>query len=205
MLIHVTPRIINKYRDLNVKLIDVEIPEINCLLKEGSDLTVGKPYPNKMYTVIRKKVGRKAINGIFLDIPDTLDDFTVITRWKIDNEHIVSHQVKYEIKDKQHDFSSDDPVLWYATGDGKFESAWTSDDKTPCNYHPHMTVQYKSQDDSREGEVFDEYQGDWLVSRREIYPLPSLPRDRIFCEYNMHLDRMPQPEDAFSQNTGDLL
>jgi hypothetical protein len=200
MLVHVTPRIRNPYSDIEVSLLNIEIPEINRVLHDGVDLTIGKPYPNKTLIVVRQKKGRKAINGIFLNIPDNLNKFTMRTHWRLDEKRIITHTVNYRILDRNNDFSSDDPVLWYATGDKKHKSAFPDDNITPCHFHAHMTVAFRNKDTSREGDVTDQYKGDWLLKRTENYPLPSLPRDRIFCEYNMHLDRMPQPEDAFGVN-----
>ena len=81
MKVHLTPSIYNKYSDVHVELIDLEFPDLNLVLKQGGDVVACTPYPNKRINVVRRKKGRKAINGFFVDIPEDMKTFILKTRW----------------------------------------------------------------------------------------------------------------------------
>ena len=66
MLIHITPRLLKPSSvGLTCGLIDVEVPELGLMLKEGRELVARTPYPNKRYLVASRKQGLKAIVGLF--------------------------------------------------------------------------------------------------------------------------------------------
>lgn len=111
MLIHLTPRYYNKYSDVLVDLIDVTIPELNLTLKSGVDLKVTTPFTNKLYNVVCRKKGRKAVNGIFIKTDKPLSDFTVITRWVVDAE-VSTHQVHYHVMDSDFDAVTTEKIMW---------------------------------------------------------------------------------------------
>ncbi len=81
MLLHLVPQIVNRYLDVELELIDVQIPELNVILTGGEDLVVRKPFPNKTYHVACRKVGRKAVHGLYLEVGKQLTKFSVVTRW----------------------------------------------------------------------------------------------------------------------------
>ncbi|MFO7061921.1 DUF6012 family protein, partial [Pseudomonas aeruginosa] len=56
--------------------------------------------------------GRKATNGLLIDVPGQVPYFTVITRWKIAGEIVVQHRVEYVVLDDEFDAVTDYPVLW---------------------------------------------------------------------------------------------
>lgn len=197
MKVHLTPSIINRYHDVTVQLIDLHFPELNLTLKEGVDVVVCTPYPNKTILVARGKKGRKALNGIIVDLTDDVSNFTMIARWSIDAERVVTHKVNFEIVDKEYDIATQDPVMWYATGDKTQEDRWPCEFKTPCNFNPRMKVLFNEIDSSKEGDFKDHYENSWLITRVENYKLPSIKSSHLYGRYNPHIDRMPNIADAF--------
>lgn len=116
MLIHVVPRILlARNPGAHCSLIDFSCPELALVLREGEDLTVGRPYPNKTYLVGRRRVGRRAVDGILIETPNFVPEFTTITRWAVDGDRILTHEVKHIMLDEDHDAATESMVLWHAT------------------------------------------------------------------------------------------
>ncbi len=197
MKVHLTPSIYNQYSDVHVELIDLEFPELNLVLKQGIDVVACTPYPNKRINVVRRKKGRKAINGFFVDIPEDMKTFTLKTRWSVDAERILVHTVNYNLIDSDYDFATQDPTMWYATYDGSQESRMPCDGITPCNYNARMEVVFNAKETRKQGDFVDSYQDSMLVSRVENYPLPTIKGSHLFGKYNSHLARMPSVDDSF--------
>ncbi|PRQ66526.1 DUF6012 family protein [Vibrio mediterranei] len=127
MLIHLIPKIYNRFSDIQLNVIDVCIPELKVVLQGDKDLMVGRPYLNKNYHVICRKVGKKKMNGFFLETEKALQKFTVLTRWEVDNLKLV-HRVHYTVLDSNFDAVSDD------------HSLITTFDDAPVKTQPKMEV-----------------------------------------------------------------
>lgn len=196
MLIHIIPKIFNRYRHIHVGLIDVALPEFGLTLRNGSDVTIGRPYPNKGISVVRLTGGRKAVEGFFLKVDNDVQAFTVLTRWALNAEAVLLHRVEYSILDDDYGWCSQNPVLWSATGDDETENRWVGTHRTPCKYNPTMTVVIDGRDDPREGLVKDEYAGDILKSRVEKYAMPTIKKNQLFRRCSQENDRMPSPDTA---------
>ncbi|MDS1820758.1 DUF6012 family protein [Vibrio parahaemolyticus] len=116
MLYHITPQIrCSKYGNIAIELLDITIPELDLNLKEGSDVVVRKPYPNKNYLVACRKIGKKAIDGILINSEVKLSEYTVITRWVLNRELVISHVVKNRVLDDEHELVSDNMCNLYGT------------------------------------------------------------------------------------------
>ncbi|EDW6099916.1 hypothetical protein ABM88_002541, partial [Salmonella enterica subsp. enterica serovar Minnesota] len=111
MLIHLTPRYYARYNDVHVDIIDVEIPELKLILKANVDIIMRAPFPNKNYKVVCRKKGRKAINGILIEIDGELKNFTVISRWAVNGE-ISRHETYYHVTDNEFDAVTEEDFLW---------------------------------------------------------------------------------------------
>ncbi|ECY2548832.1 hypothetical protein F6853_10550 [Salmonella enterica] len=111
MLIHLTPRYYAKYSDVQVDIIDVEIPQLKLVLKANVDIVIRTPFPNKNYKVVCRKIGRKAINGILIEVEGMFKDFTVITRWAVNGE-ISRHETYYHVSDDEFDTVTEEDFLW---------------------------------------------------------------------------------------------
>lgn len=197
MKVHLTPSIFNKYSNINVELIDLEFPELDLVLKSGVEVVASTPYPNKCITVVRRKKGRKAINGIFIDIPIGMKKFTLNTRWSVDAERILLHTVIYNLIDSDYDFATQDPTMWYSTFDGSQENRMPCDGIIPCHFTARMEIAFDENETSKQGDYVDCYNDNMLISRIENYPLPTIKESNLFGKYNPHLERMPSMDDSF--------
>jgi hypothetical protein len=95
MIIHITPRL---YATEPSELVDVQIPEINLHLTALDDLMVCRPYRNKVYLVACLK-GTYGYQGLIVKASQTMNKFSVITRWNVLNKGIAEHVVKYTVAD----------------------------------------------------------------------------------------------------------
>ncbi len=204
MLLHLVPQIMNRYRDIELSLIDVTIPELNLTLNAGTDLVVRKPYPNKSYHVACRKVGRKAMQGLLLELSNTIQTFTVITSWNVKAalwEKTLTHQVNYTIADTDFDVVSDDHTYLYACKD--FESRWLTDfrEAPPVKTQPRMDVlscEYHKRGESVS--IKDEYDDVVMVKRVEDITIPTIELER-FKNRSMSGDRLPSFDDRFIVDT----
>lgn len=109
MLLHIAPKIFSPHPSA---LVDIVIPELGLNLMGGKDVVGRNPFPNKMYTVACRKIGRKAINGFFVNVDEFVRSYTTITRWAAPNDIIVTHVLKHAINDDEFDFVSDETLVW---------------------------------------------------------------------------------------------
>ncbi|MEZ8372786.1 DUF6012 family protein [Vibrio cyclitrophicus] len=198
MLLHLVPKILNRYQGVDVSLVDVQIPEINLTLKAEVDLVVRKPFPNKCYFVACRKVGRKAICGLYLDVDKQLESFSVITRWEFNAEQILTHEVNYKVADTDYDAISDDHTMLYAQSD--FESRWITDleSNPPVNTQPRMDVLlYEHHSRGENVSLQDDYLDGILVKRVENITIPTIETERL-TKRGMLPNRMPDLEHRFT-------
>jgi hypothetical protein len=181
MLIHVIPRILLA-RDPRAQcsLIDFRCAELDLVLREGADLTVGRPYPNKTYLVARRKLGRRAVDGILIETADFVSEFTTVTRWAVNGDRVLTHEVQHILLDQDHDAATESMILWYASGHAgrEFPGRWPEH----VNYGPPVSTQPLM--DLRSSERHGKYEdtvdaSGWLTRRRETFVMHSVERDRI--------------------------
>lgn len=122
--IHIRPKVYGQF--VKVDLIDLHIPELNMTLNGSSDLVVRRPYPNKCYHVACRRKGRRAIDGLLIKTEAVPDRFCCIVNWRVlgtsddvlnptigdDAARDITHDVTYEIVDREHDLFSSDMMLW---------------------------------------------------------------------------------------------
>ncbi|WP_375751568.1 DUF6012 family protein [Vibrio sp. HN007] len=204
MLLHLVPQIINRYKEVELSLVDVQIPELNVVLTADKDLVVRRPFPNKTYFVACRKTGRKAMHGLFLEVDKQLKSFTVITRWNAKSAYwepetgkTLTHQINYTVADSDFDAISDDHTLLY--GQFEFESRWLIDFTVdpPVNTQPRMDVlvcEYHSRGENIS--LKDEYEGSMMVKRVEDITIPTIETERLM-KRGMHNSRLPAFEHRF--------
>lgn len=187
MLLHLIPKIMNRYLDVQVELIDVQIPELNVTLTGGEHLVVRKPFPNKSYYVACRNVGRKAMRGFLIETDKQLKQFNVITRWnakselwKPETEKVLTHKVNYTVADSDFDVISDDHTFYYAQSN--FESRWLHDFSIapPVYTEPRMDFLYCEY--HKRGEyvaVDDRYDDVTMVNRVEDLTVPTIEKERF--------------------------
>ena len=199
MLVHIRPRIFSPFE--HVTLLDVELPEFGLKLRGGEDLTTRRPYPNKRYTVACPKIGRKALDGIYVETAAPVAAFTMIARWAVEAEFIATHRVEYRILDQDFDAVSDSMLFWYgmSAGLGGWESRWPEDakDAIPCKFEPAMGVLVEY--GGRDGDVQDKIDPatGWIIERTQAFRMPTLQRERVLDTCNPYVDRQPPLESAF--------
>ncbi|EAA1730950.1 hypothetical protein F0X33_18800 [Salmonella enterica] len=200
MLIHLTPRYYARYNDVHVDIIDVEIPELKLILKANVDIIMRAPFPNKNYKVVCRKKGRKAINGILIEIDGELKNFTVISRWAVNGE-ISRHETYYHVTDNEFDAVTEEDFLW----SGFFNTPY----RTRCKEIEVGGTLVKRQsamvtliDDlnSNDGDnywTYNKVDGEGFVRfRSEYIMLPTVERERIITSFFGN-KRLPSYDDKF--------
>jgi Family of unknown function (DUF6012) len=183
---HLRPRIFCP--GLAAQLIDLRIDRLGIHLR-ADELATGRPYRNKWYKVGRRRIGRKAVDGILLDLSQWPPDFQLSAQWAIEAEYVATHNVTYKLLDKDFTAASDDMTKWYATAgwdwQRKFENRFPEASKSrfPRN-EPCMEVMPKK---AWPGDILD--RRGLLIERTEVFALPTIeperflgdeyPRDRI--------------------------
>lgn len=114
MIIHITPKL---YAPPGIRaaiaLVDVKVEELGLHLLGGTDVVAGRPYPNKCFLVARRLTGMKHFSGLVLRTEVFVPSFTVVTRWAINAERILTHKVIYDVLDREYDAVTDDMLLWF--------------------------------------------------------------------------------------------
>lgn len=185
MLIHISPKIYSE--SFGVELIDLTIPEFNLVLKEGRDLIVKTPYPNKNYWVVRRNRGQKHADGLMFRTDRPVKTFTVTTRWQVmfsGKPKVLTHEVRYELLDYEFDFASSDMCMWHGLDNPPFErrSSAQTEGYSPARAEPKMTVFQENSQSSRppavmDQDILDEY--GIVVYRKEVFAMPTLEPERL--------------------------
>jgi len=203
MLIHVLPKLyVPGGLDAAVRLVDLTIEETGLVLKGDQDLTIRRPYPNKCYWVGCRKVGQKAVAGLFIETEKFLSAYTVVTRWAINADTVLTHRVEHVVLDGHFDSVSDDMTLWYATCEslGNWHSRWPLcyNGMPPVKVQPRMDVLAPDWGGSqRDVELRDVLSEDGLVIRREErFMVPTIERGRFQGKW-AEIGRLPELKDAF--------
>ena len=202
MLLHIRPRLYSPFKV--VELVDLEISPPGLQLVGGVDLATRRPYPNKRYAVGCRKLGKKAIDGLLIETAKPVDECLYVARWSVECALLVTHAVHYRLLDHDFDAASDDMTLWKS----RFESSGRiSEDRTPAwaegtravRSEPVMEVIPEASDRhlAREDiiDALDDVEQKWIVSRCEIFAMPTIDRERIInCE---PYERRPALDNAF--------
>lgn len=201
MLLHLTPKFYLRYSNVDVGIVDVTIPELGIALVGQKDIAIRTPYPNKNYKVVCRKKGRKAISGIFINAPEQIQNFTMVTRWVVDGD-ISVHKIHYNITDTDFDAASDDIMLWSGVYGTAYENRHplSGINFTPASAQPRMVTFESDNKTSREEVIFNVCDKDGYVrSRTEYFEIPTLERQRVISPFRGR-DRVPDLNDAFEAN-----
>jgi hypothetical protein len=200
MLIHISPRFYTGPYAVPVQLVDVTVEQLGLVLRDGVDLVMRQPFPNKRIYVASRKTGRKAMNGLLIDTGEArVKEFDVITRWAVFAGEVVTHRVKYVVLDEEFDAVSAEMVLWRAMCEslGGWESRMPAlpSDASPASHMPRMAIIPEDRE-QRTGDVVDKLNGAGMVKERvEVFSMPTIQPARL---ENRRLDnRLPCLEDAF--------
>jgi hypothetical protein len=199
MLIHLIPKIFASQAAHPCELIDFSSPELDFTLLGGKDLMAKRPYLNKRYLVACRKAGQKAMDGVLLDIPTIPNMFSTVTRWMVNGEYEVNHEVVYLILDDEFDALSDDPMFWgsrcaYADKPER-KGRWPEGvNGTVCTTWPYMEVTPRG---NRAGDIFDILFDKRVISRVENFPMHTIERERLLEKMADPDQRFPALKDAF--------
>lgn len=205
MLIHLTPRFYLQYSDVQVDLVDIEIPELGVTLKNNVDLMVRTPYPNKKYKVVCRKKGQKAIKGFLIETDKRLDDFTVIARWSVtvgggEIKTVVSHTTHFHVIDSDYDAISEYQIIWSGFYNTPYASRLNEEQKKwiPAGDQPRMILLEKDDSEgARFNQRYNHINHDSLITERvEFYTVPTVERERLTTPFFGN-DRFPSIDDAF--------
>jgi hypothetical protein len=137
------------------------------------------------------------MNGILIETPGPVQEFTIITRWAVAASDVVTHRVRYVVLDNDYDAITEDMTLWYASHDG-YESRWPEHPSygSPVMNQPTMEVWPRMQ---RRAESFDEMSmsKNLLKERTEIFRLHTVQRERITDVNVSHDQRLPKIDHTF--------
>lgn len=202
MLIHVTPSFYTPTILSHLYLVDFSIEEIDLVLREGKDIAVRRPYPNKRYWVGCRKIGQKAHDGLLIVANRFLPSFTATTRWTVcENSefHLVTHRVHYVLADNAFDTVTDKSLLWsrFTCESGReFGDRWPNcySDKAPVDVRLRMQL---FSDPLRKTEAHEEVsESGSVLLRSEKLLVPTIERERLWQKGEIW-DRIPPMEHAF--------
>jgi hypothetical protein len=196
LLVHVRPRLYSQ--ELTAEIVDVSIEKLGVNLAGGIDLVTKRPYPNKGYHVASRKVGRRSVDGLFIEVPARIDEFTMVAHWLHSYGSIVEHIVHYKVLDSQFGAISDDTTMWYGRSEkeGGWAPRWPEGVRpTPVHYEHSMTLERPL---SSERSIAVEYDLSGIACfREETFPLPTLERERVINHIDMCGKRLvPEIEHA---------
>ncbi|CND62630.1 DUF6012 family protein [Yersinia enterocolitica] len=201
MLINLSPRFYLRYSYIDVRLIDVTIPELSLELKADEDITTRRPFPNKCYEVICRKKGTKAIQGFYVNTDKFISNFTLITRWAINGE-ISVHRVHFHVMDTDFDAVTDCILMWNDFHNTPYRSRGHTESKgwIPATDQPRMVTMICDIKEERR-EIDSIYNctggGNIIRERVEYYAVPTVERDRLAAPIWFN-ERFPALEDAFA-------
>jgi Family of unknown function (DUF6012) len=204
MLLHLCPRIYWPYSN-QVRLVDFEIEPLGFKIA-ADELLTGRPYPNRHHKVACRKTTRnKMYNGLLVEIPDGIDEFTTISRWAVDRsrysdisreEWVSTHHVQHRLLDRDFDCASEFKNLWYGTYGGK----WSQ--RIPAGWYengrmadPMMEFEAGEKNISRGVDTMDTVAHGWINARWQVCDMPTIERGRLQDEFAGR--RMPPVDSAF--------
>ena len=172
MLLHITPKLLTAHAFSTAGLASVEIPEFRLKLSGEKELMTRKPFSNKRYYVGCRRSG-KASSGFLLELPHTVDEYTVISEWEtVSGLH--THTVRYV-----------DGAIFSDRCPEYVKSL------TPVNYAPLMEMHRGTY----RGECHDIYgPGGIIMERKQSFRIPTIERERLTLDVGFNL---PSPDTAF--------
>lgn len=201
MYLHLVPKILHLMGN-DVSIVSVSVPEFSLTLT-SDDVVAMKPYPNKAYHVAMLK-GRKALNGFLVKCPHKLEQFTMVTIWKIEDYGLITHSVNTFIDDDKYDLVSHDLLLaeaYYGAGEEnprRFHPCYY--DFAPVHIEPYMESRLETEP-NLEGDVWETYSwGEFLREREEGFRALSMSSGRLNHPKHIRGNRYPQVDQAIIVN-----
>lgn len=203
MILHLIPKIMNKFSDVKVQLVGISVPELDLVLEGGVDLKVGKPYPNQTMNVVCKKKGREVFKGFCIETDKQLTEFNVVTKWIIKDkrhQYPLTHQVQYEVVGEGEVVTDDHMIMNLCLrGDND-----TLADAPPTITMPRMDILFGGKKHSRApAEIEDAYWTDGtLVSRKEKIRIKPISVEQYEEHSKIGSYKLPRLESAIYVASG---
>lgn len=181
MLLFVTPKLLTPSRlGAGRQLVDVTVPEISLTLRGGREVVARTPFPNKNWVLVGRK-GNPPTDGLLIDVGEAPDVLTVRTRWAINAETVITHEIAIVVADRRHDIIAGDSALWSTYG----SSEWRWDDiRLPwmetvgtIRLDPFMPETTSIDLDTVRG-ADDTIADGLVIRRRETLDAPTVERER---------------------------
>jgi hypothetical protein len=200
MMLHIVPKLFARPGAAAVAaLIDLTVEPFGLRLRGDVDLDTRFPHPNKRIAVACRKKGRKALNGILIQVPAAVN-FEYTARWAIDAEFVSTHRVMHRLLDKELDAVSDDMSLWFGTYAGNGHQGWASrlpawaQDLSPCQAEPVMEV-IATNDSQPVPTDLCSGPHNRIYYREQTFDVPTIEMERFYTDTDE--SRMPPRESAF--------
>jgi hypothetical protein len=215
MLIHIRPRLYCPTKYVTSIRLDIEPLGLNLT---DRDIAARRPYPNKDYSVVCRREGNKAIDGILVEAHADINEFKLTVIWAIEALMLVAHEVNYKLLEHDFQAASDDIMLWY----GRNEYArsvmqvdpfpkvhpnerqiyssrlpeWAKNKGTMC-LEPVMEIFTGSTKRDATEDTLDE--NGLIVLRRETFSMPTIEPERLSDPRlsKFRVDRRPTLKSAF--------
>lgn len=176
----------------NHKLIDVNIPELDINLKGATDVVLRRPYRNKHFYVIQRKIGRKAMNGLLISTTKkNLQSISIITNLLVNESIKTTHEAVITILDHEHDVISNDASLWFPSA--HLSSRWSSFTNSYSPMQLGLVVEFVANKDPFVVNTVDQVVGDFIVHRKQQLPVHTIELNRL---YRYEEDRIPTLDQA---------
>lgn len=139
------------------------------------------------------------MHGLLIQAPAHVPELNVTTEWRMPDNSVLTHRVRYVVLDDEYDTISENMLSWYATpsSGGDRESRWpkVSAYTSPAKSQPRMDV---VRNEGRSGEITDVFNssGD-LVECQEVFGLHTIQRDRVLKPEFTIGSRLPFLSEAF--------
>jgi len=137
------------------------------------------------------------MDGILIETEKPVSELSCTARWAVEAELCVTHRVDYKVLDYEFDAASDNMILWHACSEGLggWSNRFPADKERPVPVaaEPMMEVVVRNVDCRRASA--DTIQSGWIISRHEIFVMPTIERERIL--QSKFDDRIPTLATAF--------
>lgn len=190
MIYHLTSRIFSPHYP--VALVDIKVQPFDIVLRAGAEVDSGHPFPNKLITVARPKVGRSHWNGLLIEAP-AVEAFMVTTRWTVDGRLPVEHVATYTVLDADFDAVSTEVLTWHACSPslGGWQSRWPQHlaHLPPVKLQPMMRMDHEDLDSATAGGT--------VAQQVEHLDVPTIERERLFdSRLSALIGRVPPADSA---------
>lgn len=198
MKIHLSPKCLENKNNPECELVDVQIEELALTLTNGQEITTCRPYPNKNYVVACANNGTER-NGLLIDTSTHLSTVTVVTRWKVEGEEVITHTTKLNVVDSELEAISDNMMLWCGFGgsaNGDFRERTPASMMTfsPLEAQPVMQTKICVDSCSRNGT--DTVENNFIKERVQYMDVPTIEVERLSSMAGLSRN-LPKTHEAF--------